>query len=165
MSCRGCIAVSSLPKSQFLIASNSSEPPSTTFSHPGVSEEKEEKSFLFHQKPCLRLFWSRLDDWLSLFCFGSHFSQLTSSPAQQQARQAREAVSHYNLGTPRTKWQPSYFGARLISQGFAMCTREALPPITMCTRDCDHPLSHSVSLAVTVRSSRGILTKPRGEEP
>ena len=157
MSCRGCIAVSSLPKSQFLIASNSSEPPSTTFSHPGVSEEKEEKSFLFHQKPCLRLFWSRLDDWLSLFCFGSHFS-----PAHQQAR---EAVSHYNLGTPRTKWQPSYFGARLISQGFAMCTREALPPITMCTRDCDHPLSHSVSLAVTVRSSRGILTKPGGEEP
>ena len=157
MSCRGCIAVSSLPKSQFLIASNSSEPPSTTFSHPGVSEEKDEKSFLFHQKPCLRLFWSRLDDWLSLFCFGSH-----SSPAHQQAR---EAVSHYNLGTPRTKWQPSYFGARLISQGFAMCTREALPPITMCTRDCDHPLSHSVSLAVTVRSSRGILTKPGGEEP
>ena len=88
MSCRGCVAVSSLPKSQFLIASNSSEPPSTTFSHPGVSEEKEEKSFLFHQKPCLRLFWSRLDDWLSLFCFGSHFSQLTAhqlsiSPAQQ----------------------------------------------------------------------------------
>ena len=155
MSCRGCIAVSSLPKSQFLIASNSSEPPSTTFSHPG-----DEKSFLFHQKPCLRLFWSRLDDWLSLFCFGS--SVLTSSPAQQQAR---EAVSHYNLGTPRTKWQPSYFGARLISQGFAMCTREALPPITMCTRDCGHPLSHSVSLAVTVRSSRGILTKPGGEEP
>ena len=63
VSCCGCIAVSSLPKSQFLIASNSSEPPSTTFSHPGVSEEKEEKSFLFHQKPCLRLFWSRLDDW------------------------------------------------------------------------------------------------------
>ena len=85
MSCRGCIAVSSLPKSQFLIASNSSEPPSTTFSHPGVSEEKEEKSFLFHQKPCLRLFWSRLDDWLSLFCFGSHqltSHQLTSRPGR-----------------------------------------------------------------------------------
>ena len=85
MSCRGCIAVSSLPKSQFLIASNSSEPPSTTFSHPGVSEEKEEKSFLFHQKPCLRLFWSRLDDWLSLFCFGSSVltsHQLTSRPGR-----------------------------------------------------------------------------------
>ena len=88
MSCRGCIAVSSLPKSQFLIASNSSEPPSTTFSHPGGSEEKEEKSFLFHQKPCLRLFWSRLDD--CLFCFGSHFSQhqLTSRPGLAPAGRA-----------------------------------------------------------------------------
>ena len=159
MSCRGCIAVSSLPKSQFLIASNSSEPPSTTFSHPGVSEEKEEKSFLFHQKPCLRLFWSRLDDWLSLFCFGSSVLTFHFSPAGQGGRLTLQPGNSSNKVAAVIFWRPAHF------TGFAMCTREALPPITMCTRDCDHPLSHSVSLAVTVRSSRGILTKPGGEEP
>ena len=154
MSCRGCIAVSSLPKSQFLIASNSSEPPSTTFSHPGVSEEKEEKSFLFHQKPCLRLFWSRLDDWLSLFCFGSHFSQhqltnspshqLSSSPAGQGGRLASQPGNSSNKVAAVIFWRPAHFtGVRHVYKRGSPSHHHVYKRLRPPTRPLSQPGSHS----------------------